>query len=101
MARKSKLEKDFEADFMEELDQRLPGGMWLKGNSAMRQGVPDRLYLNGPHWALLEFKRDGSATKQPNQEYYVELFDSWSFARIVTPENAQEVLDEIQAAFGG
>lgn len=97
---KKKLEKDFEADFMRELDEVMPGGVWLKGNSTMRQGVPDRLYLNGDRWALLEFKRDSSAAHQPNQDYYVEKFNEMSYASFVTPDNYREVINEIQSAFG-
>lgn len=100
MARKTKLEKDFESDFMDDLDEVLPGGMWIKGNSAMRQGIPDRLFLHGPHWALLEFKRDENSPAQPNQPWYVEKFNEMSYSAIVTPENAKQVIDEIQEAFG-
>lgn len=101
MTRKTKLEKDFESDFMDELDEVLPGGFWLKGNSAMRQGVPDRMFLHGRNWASLEFKRDEKAAKQPNQPYYVEKLNEMSYAAIVTPENAKQVISEIQEAFRG
>ena len=101
MARKTKLESDFEADFMERLDQAMPEpGFWIKGNSAMRQGVPDRMYLNGGHWAALEFKKDKTAEAQPNQPYYVEKLGEMSYASFVYPENADEVISEIRKAFG-
>lgn len=100
MTRKTKLEKDFESDFMKDLNEVLPGGVWIKGNSAMRQGIPDRLFLHENHWALLEFKRDPKSTKEANQEWYVEKFNEMSYSAIVTPENAKQVIDEIQQAFG-
>ena len=101
MSRKTKKESDFEADFMKDLDAAMPEpGFWLKGNSAMRQGVPDRMYLNGPHWAALEFKKDENAPPEPNQPYYVEKLGKMSYAAFVTPENADEVIRGIQAAFG-
>jgi len=98
--RKTKLEKDFEKDFMDELNERLPGGIMLKGNSAMRQGIPDRIFLHGPHWASLEIKRDSTSRTQPNQPWYVERLNDMSYAAIVTPDNYHEVIDEIQSAFG-
>ena len=100
MARQTKLEKELEKEFMEDLNERMPGGFWLKGNSAMRQGVPDRMFLHSGHFAALEFKRDEKAEHQPSQDYYVDLLNEIGFARIVTPDNYHEVLDEIQSAFG-
>ncbi len=38
-------ESKFEQDFKKELDKRLPGGFYIKGNSALRQGIPDRLFF--------------------------------------------------------
>ena len=99
--KKSKLESDFEPEFIKELDRRMPGGMFIKGNSAMRQGFPDRMFLLEDHWAAFEIKRDPTAKKQPNQEHYVEQLNDMSYAAFVTPENYLEVIDEVQAAFGG
>lgn len=98
-AHEKKLEREFEKEFMKDLDERLPGGHWIKGNSQMQQGIPDRMFLHGPHWAMLEFKRDKDSDEQPNQPYFVEKFNNMSYAAIVSPENRQEVLDEIQQAF--
>jgi len=101
MAKKTKAESEFEAQFMKDLDEAMPEpGFWLKGNSAMRQGVPDRMYLNGPHWAALEFKKGDGSDIQPNQPYYVEKLGKMSYAAFVTPENADEVISGIQQAFG-
>lgn len=101
MAKKTQLESDFEADFMERLDAVMPEkGFWIKGNSAMRQGMLDRMYLNGGHWAALEFKKDATAAKQANQPYYVEKLGEMSYASFVYPENADEVISGIQQAFG-
>lgn len=101
MPKKTQLESDFEADFMERLDAAMPEpGFWIKGNSAMRQGMLDRMYLNGGHWAALEFKKDAKAAKQPNQPHYVEKLGEMSYASFVYPENADEVISGIQQAFG-
>lgn len=96
-----KLESDFEPEFIRELDEAMPGGLFIKGNSAMRQGFPDRLFLHEGHWAAFEVKRDGKASKRPNQEHYIEELNEMSYASFVTPENYKEVVREVQAAFGG
>jgi hypothetical protein len=100
MPGKTKLESDFEADFMKEVDIRFPGGFWTKGNSAFRQGVPDRFFFWGEHWAALELKRARGSAQQENQDYYIQLLDGMSYAAFVTPENYREVLDEMDSAFG-
>lgn len=102
MPRKSsKLEKEFEASYIKRLENEFPGCVIIKGNSAMRQGVPDRLLLHENHWAFLEFKREENSDRQENQDYYIEKFGAMSYAAIVSPENADEVIREIQSAFGG
>lgn len=104
MARKTahekKLEREFEKNFMDDLNKALPGGHWIKGNSQMQQGIPDRMFLHGRNWAMLEFKREENSDKQENQDYFVEKFNKMSYAAIVSPENRDEVLNEIQQTFG-
>lgn len=92
-------ESDFERELMEDLDEAFPGCMVIKGASMFRQGVPDRILLCGKNWAALEVKPDPKAATQPNQPWYVEKMNDMSYAAIITPENKQEVISEIQAAF--
>lgn len=92
------LEKDFQRNLVNELEQLLPGALIYKNEG--KQGFPDLTILYHDHWALLECKKSRAATKRPNQGYYVKMADEMSFARIVYPENKQEVLDELQQAFG-
>jgi hypothetical protein len=63
------------------------------------QGIPDTLIIFGERWALLEFKESKNAKKRPNQEYYIEKFDSMGFARFVYPENVDEVLNDLEEWF--
>lgn len=96
-------EADFERDLKNELETRFPGCFVIKGNSAMRQGVPDRLVLHGQHWAALEVKYPKGRKKpayEENQEWYIEKLGEMSFAAVVTPANFHEVIDEMESAFG-
>ena len=96
MAKESKFQKDFKA----RLKKEFPGCLIIKGNSAERQGLPDLLLLHGKNWASLELKRDEKAEHQPNQDWYVDQLNEMSYAAIVDPNNADEVISEIQSAFG-
>ena len=92
-----KLERDFQSELITEIKERLPGCIVTKINT--RQGLPDLLVLYKDRWAMLECKRTGSANRQPNQDYYVDLLDRMSFSRFIYPENKSEVLDELCETF--
>lgn len=94
------LESNFQANLIRELKRLFPGCIVLKNDAEYLQGVPDLLVLHGKYWASLECKKNSGARRQPNQEYYVELMDDMSFSRFIYPENKEEVLDELQQAFG-
>lgn len=65
----------------------------------MTQGIPDLLILWKKHWAMLECKPSEYASKQPNQNYYIERLGAMSFAAYIYPENEEEVLNALQQAF--
>lgn len=93
------LERDFERSLRKRLERLFPGCLYLKLDSTAIQGIPDRLVIWQNRWAALELKRSRRAKRQPNQEYYVNLMDEWSFAAFVCPENVEEVLDALQQSF--
>lgn len=97
MARSSKLESGFQDKLIEDLKTIFPGCMVFKMDQ--RQGIPDLLILFGKKWASLECKRHVKATRQPNQEYYVDLMNKMSFSSFIYPENKEEVLNELCKAF--
>jgi hypothetical protein len=93
------LESEFQAKTIEYIREDLfPGSLVTKGNSASQQGIPDVFIVYHDKWAMLEFKRSAKAIHQPNQDYFVELFNDWSFAAFIFPENAEEVLHALQLA---
>ena len=92
------LESKFKTKLIKEIRVRLPGSFVFHLDPSERQGVPDLIVLYKDKWAVLEGKRKSKATHQPNQDFYVWLFNEMSFARIIFPENAKEVLDEMERA---
>ena len=95
----AKLEKDFQSNLIKELKKIFVGCLVIKLDSGYIQGIPDLLVLYKNKWATLECKKSASASKRPNQEYYVDKMNEMSFARFVYPENKQEVLDELYQTF--
>lgn len=96
----TKLESEFAFELREEIKARFPGSFIIKLDPQRVQGIPDLLVLWRNRWAILETKRGLKSVRQPNQEYYVGLFDEMSFSDFVHPLNYREVLDEMERAFG-
>lgn len=95
----TKLESAFRRDLIDLLERRFPGCFIYHLDPLQVQGIPDLLVLWGHYWATLETKRDRSASKRANQEYYVEKFGEMSFSAFINPENYLDVLDDMERAF--
>jgi hypothetical protein len=94
-----KKESKFQNELINEIKEVLPGAIVLKNDANYIQGIPDLTVLWGKKWATLECKKTKTASHQPNQDYYVGEMNKMSFSRFVSPENKQEVLDELQQSF--
>ena len=96
-----KKESKFQSELIRELYEALPGSYILKNDgSNIPQGFPDLLILYKKHWGALECKRDKDAAKQPNQDYYVRSLNDMSFSSFISPDNKEEVLNDLFEAFG-
>lgn len=93
-------ESQFQAKLIYRLREMLPGCIVLKNDANYIQGFPDLTVLWKDKWALLECKRSLNAQKRPNQQYFVDRGNEMSFARFICPENEEEVLNDLQQAFG-
>lgn len=93
------LESDFQAKLIRELKDMFPGCIVMKNDPSYIQGIPDLLILYRDKWASLECKKNASAKRRPNQEYYVGQMDEMSFSRFIYPENKEEVLYDLQQTF--
>ena len=94
------LERDFQAKLIKELKNRFPDSIVMKNDSGYIQGIPDITILYKDKWATLECKKKKGSSKQSNQEYYVKKMNDMSFSRFISPENKEEVLNELQRTFG-
>lgn len=93
-------ENKFQHALIQDLKSLFPGCIVMKNDPSYIQGIPDLIVLYRDKWATLECKKSAGAEKQPNQDYYVECMDRMSFSRFIYPENKEEVLHELQQAFG-
>lgn len=95
----SKKENEFQSKLKKELKERYEGCIVTKLDANDIQGIPDLLILYKNKWATLENKKDSKATKQPNQDYYVNKMNDMSFSKFIYPENKKEVLEELDEFF--
>lgn len=89
------LEKHFQGKLIKEIKKNLKGCIVLKTDPNYIQGLPDLLILYKNKWAALEVKKSLKASHRPNQDYYIQLMNKMSFARFISPEVKEEVLDEL------
>lgn len=92
------LENNFQSKLIKKLKDIFPGCYVLKNDATYLQGIPDLLILYKKRWAALECKCKTKASRQTNQEYYIEELGKMSYAAFICPENEKEVLDELQQA---
>ena len=92
-------ESKFQSNLKKKLRVMFPGCIVTKLDSGDIQGIPDLLVLYNDKWATLENKKSEKASRQPNQEYYVEKMNEMSFSRFIYPENEEEVLNELKGMF--
>jgi len=93
------LENRFKTKLIKELREMFPNCIILHMDPNEIQGIPDLLILYKNRWAALEGKKSVTASVRPNQEYYVDLMDSMSFASFISPETKDEVLDALYLHF--
>lgn len=93
-------EAQYQRTLIKKIQGMFPGCYILRNDPAELQGIPDILILFGNTWAMLEVKMSSIANQQPNQDYYVDLFNHMSFASFINPDTEELVLGELQSALG-
>lgn len=94
------LERDFQANLIKRLEVIFPQAYVMKLDTGYMPGIPDLLILFGATWAMLECKKGPRSKRQPNQPWYVDEFNSMSFAAFISPDNEEDVLHALQQTFG-
>lgn len=94
-----KLESKFQQELRKALLELFPGCIILKNDPNLQQGIPDLTVLWRSRWAFLEVKRSADEVEQPNQRWFVEKANAFAFGAFIYPENAEEVLRDLQQAF--
>ena len=92
-------ENKYQAGLIKRIKERFEGAIVLKNDSSYIQGIPDLTVFYKDRWAALECKKEKNAHHQPNQDYYISKMDDMSFARFISPENEEDVLDEMERSF--
>lgn len=93
------LENKFKTQLIKNIKDRFKGCIVAHLDPTEIQGIPDLLVLYRNKWAALEGKKNARASKRPNQQYYVDKMNGMGFAVFVYPENANQVLDDMERYF--
>jgi len=96
------LESEFKGKFLDDLESRLIkdiGYLFYIHTNGFQRSFPDLIILGKGAWAALEFKASVRSSHQPNQDFYIEELKRLGYATFVYPENAEEVLNELEELF--
>ena len=94
-------ENQYQAGLIRRIKERIPGCIVLKNDANYIQGIFDLTVILGPRAAHVEVKADEKSPEQPNQRYYINLVqEQGGFARVIYPQNEEEVLLALQQSLG-
>ncbi len=95
------LESTYKSKLRKKIEKLFPGCIVLTNDANYKQGIADlTVLLDNQLWAMLEVKASADAPERPNQRYFIEKAKKMSFAAFIYPENEEEVLRDLQRAFG-
>ncbi len=91
-------ENEYQQDLKKRIKKLIPGCIVIKNDPTFQQGFPDLAIFYKNHYAALEVKKSGKEPHRPNQDYYVDKLNDWSYSAFIFPENEKEILNELQRA---
>lgn len=93
-------EREFQGELIKDLKKMFEGCIVVKNDPNYIQGFPDLTIFYKDKAAVLECKASAKSGFRPNQLYYINhICKMGGFARVIHPENKEEVLNELQQAF--
>lgn len=89
------LERDFQKAVIKWL--RSKGCVVLKyeQNATTKAGVADLAFFHEGFYGFLECKKAKNASLRPGQKQFIQKMDSWSYGKIIYPENWDETKREL------
>lgn len=89
-------EREYQPHLIKRIEKEILPGSYVRKIDA-QQGWPDLLILWRIRWALLEVKvkKPRFSDFEPNQLWWIDEFNSMSFAACIYPENEEEVLNAL------
>ena len=94
------LENKYKQKLVKKLRVMFPDCHIQHNDARESPGIPDLTIFVGDRWGMLEVKKSAKETCRPNQEYWVEHYNTMSFAAFIYPENEEQVLNELQRSLG-
>lgn len=89
------LEKDFQAKIIRFLKSQGCVVIKYQQNATTKAAFPDILFLKEGFWGAIEVKKSKTSKCRPGQKEMVAKLDDWSWAKIVYPENFEEIKKEL------
>lgn len=95
------IESGFQGRLREKIKALLPDCIVMKTDATNHQGIPDLCIMCRGRCAFIECKGSRTAAHRPNQDTWVDWLSSQGFfAAFAYPENANEILMDLQRYFG-
>lgn len=93
--RVSKSESQFQSELIKWLKKQGCFVWKCQQNATTQKGVADLFICKEGWYGWLEVKKSRGARLRPGQKEFIEKMDEWSYAKIVYPENVEEVKAEL------
>lgn len=93
-------EATFRTGFIKKLKKLSPEIFVEFADPKRVNGIPDLIIFYRDKHARIETKKSKTASKRLHQEYYIQLFNSYGvYSTFLSPENEEEVLNELRRYF--
>lgn len=92
----SKSESQFQSELVKWLKAQGCFVWKCQQNATTQKGVADLFFCKEGFYGWLEVKRSRTARLRPGQKEFIEKMNGWSWAKIIYPENAEAIKQELK-----